>query len=338
MDFQILGNSGLRVSELALGTITFGNDWGWGAPPEECRKLFDAYAESGGNLIDTANTYTNGSSEEIVGQILEGQRDQFVLATKYTLTSRSDDPNASGSHRKNLVQSLEASLRRLRTDYIDLYWVHIWDPRTPTPELMRALDDQVRAGKVLHVGVSDSPAWVVARANTLAEWRDWSPFTAIQAQYNLVERGAERDLLPMARSFGMGALAWGPLAAGVLSGKYTSSSAASPPGVGRVDAASVPERQLEIARAVQRVAGDVGFTPSQVALAWIRQQPGAVIPIVGARKLDQLHDNLACLGLTLDPSQLEILDRASAIDLGFPHDFIVETQDLVYGTAGKLVR
>ena len=183
--YRLFGGSGLRVSELFLGTMTFGEDWGWGAPPEECRRIFDAYAEAGGNVIDTAVNYTDGASERIVGELLGSQRDHFVVSTKFTLSTDPDDPNASGSHRKNLVRSLELSLRRLGTDRIDIYWVHIWDPNTPIEETMRALDDAVRAGKVLYIGVSDTPAWVVARANTLADWRGWSPLVGIQAPYSL---------------------------------------------------------------------------------------------------------------------------------------------------------
>ena len=219
--YRLFGGSGLRVSELFLGTMTFGEEWGWGAPPEECRRMFDAYAEAGGNVIDTAVNYTDGASERIVGELLGSQRDHFVVSTKFTLSTDPDDPNASGSHRKNLARSLELSLRRLGTDRIDVYWVHIWDPNTPIEETMRALDDAVRAGKVLYVGVSDTPAWVASRANTLAEWRGWSPLVGIQAPYSLIQRDIERELLPMAESAAMSLAAWSPLAGGILSGKFT---------------------------------------------------------------------------------------------------------------------
>jgi aryl-alcohol dehydrogenase-like predicted oxidoreductase len=333
--YRLFGSSGLRVSELFLGTMTFGEDWGWGAPPEECRRMFDAYAEAGGNVVDTAVNYTDGASEQIVGELLGSQRDHFVVSTKFTLSTDPSDPNASGSHRKNLLRSLELSLRRLRTDRIDIYWVHIWDPNTPVEETMRALDDAVRAGKVLYVGVSDTPAWVISRANTLAEWRDWSPVAGIQVPYSLVQRDAERELLPMAASATMSVAAWSPLAGGILSGKFTHGDA--PPAASRVAADTISERDLAVARTVQDVADDLGVTPSQVAIAWTRARNPTVHPIVGARRLDQLVDNLGAVDCHLDPQSLQLLDDASAISLGFPHDFIRETVGLVYGAAAERV-
>jgi aryl-alcohol dehydrogenase-like predicted oxidoreductase len=329
MRYRTFGRTGLRVSDLFLGTMTFGSDWGWGASPDECRAMVDAYADAGGNVIDTANNYTEGSSERIVGTVLEGRRDSFVLATKYTLTSDGTDPNASGNHRKNLVRSLERSLRSLRTDYLDVYWVHIWDDQTPLEELMRALDDVVRAGKVLYVGVSDMPAWAVARAQTLAEWRDWSPFAGLQIPYSLTQREAERDLLPMAGHLGLSVAAWSPLAGGVLSGKFTRGGAADGT---RVKPENISERDLTVARAVDAVADRLGWSSSQVALAWTRAHRPDVHPIVGARRLDQLADNLAAADLRLPEDEVRILDEASAIEVGFPHDFITSTRDFVYGT------
>lgn len=336
MRYRLFGPSGLRVSELFLGTMTFGEDWGWGAPPEECRLMLDAYAEAGGNVIDTAVNYTDGASERIVGELLGSQRDYFVVSTKYTLSTDPADPNASGNHRKNLIRSLELSLRRLGTDRIDLYWVHIWDANTPIEETMRALDDAVRAGKVLYVGVSDTPAWVVSRANALAEWRDWSPFVGIQVPYSLVQRDVERELLPMAASAGMAVAAWSPLAGGVLSGKFTRGDTA--PGHTRVAADTISERDLAIARTVQQVADDLGVTPSQVALAWTTARNPTLHPIVGARRLDQLVDNLRAVDCQLDANAMRRLDEVSAISLGFPHDFIRDTASFVYGTAGEHVR
>ena len=214
MDYRILGRSGLRVSELCLGTMTFGSDWGWGADREDSRRIFDAFVAAGGNFIDTANNYTDGSSEEFVGEFVADARDRFVLATKYTLSIDADDPNAGGNHRKSLVRSLEQSLRRLRTDYVDLLWLHMHDATTPIDEAVRALDDQVRLGKVLAVGISDSPAWVVAQANTIAALRGWSPFTALQIPYNVASREPERELLPMAKALGLALTPWGVLEAG----------------------------------------------------------------------------------------------------------------------------
>jgi aryl-alcohol dehydrogenase-like predicted oxidoreductase len=332
--YRLFGGSGLRVSELFLGTMTFGEDWGWGAPPEECRRMLDAYAEAGGNVIDTAVNYTDGASERIVGELLGSDRDRFVVSTKFTLSTDPDDPNASGSHRKNLVRSLELSLRRLGTDRIDLYWVHVWDQNTPVEETMRALDDAVRDGKVLYVGVSDTPAWVASRANTLAEWRGWSPVVGIQAQYSLVQRDVEREVLPMAESAGMSLAAWSPLAGGILSGKFTRGEV---PDTSRVAAAAISERDLAIARTVQAVADDLGVTPSQVAIAWTMTRSPAVHPIVGARRLDQLVDNLGSVDCHLDSELLRRLDDASAITLGFPHDFIGETTGFVYGPVGERV-
>lgn len=228
MRYRLLGRTGLRVSELFLGAMTFGEQGGVGAPREECARILDAYAEAGGNVVDTAVNYRGGASEEIVGDLLKGRRDRFVLSTKYTVSRDGTDPNAAGNHRKNLALSLETSLRRLGTDYIDVYWVHIWDRNTPVEETMRALDDAVRSGKVLYVGISDAPAWVVSRANTLAEWRGWSPFAALQVPYSLLSRDAERELLPMAEEFGMSVAAWSPLQNGILSGKYTRPGGVTP--------------------------------------------------------------------------------------------------------------
>src|SRR6266849_884329 len=210
--YRLLGNSGLRVSEAALGTMTFGDDWGWGAAEDEARKVYDAFREAGGNFIDTANLYTNGTSESFLGEFMEGHRESVVLATKYSLAAPGTDPNAAGNHRKSMVQAVEASLKRLQTDYIDLYWVHIWDQITPIEEVMRAFDDLVRQGKILYAGVSDMPAWVVAKANTLADLRGWTPFVGLQIEYNLIERTPERELLPMAAILGLGVTAWSPLA------------------------------------------------------------------------------------------------------------------------------
>ena len=219
MRYKLFGRSGLRVSELALGTMTFGEAWGWGASKEESRLMFDAYAEAGGNFIDTANRYTDGTAETFVGDFIAADRDHFVVATKYTLWDRRNDPSFSGNHRKNMMRSLEASLRRLQTDHVDLLWVHAWDFTTPVDEVMRGLDDLVAAGKVHYVGVSDTPAWIVAQANTLAELRGWSRFVGLQIRYSLADRAAERDLLPMARAFDLEVTPWSILGARVLTGK-----------------------------------------------------------------------------------------------------------------------
>ena len=259
------GNTGLRVSELFLGAMTFGEQGGVGAPLEECRRIVDAYCEAGGNVVDTAINYRGGASEEILGELLVGRRDRFVLATKYTVSRDRDDPNGAGNHRKNLRLSLDTSLRRLRTDYLDIYWVHMWDRHTPIEETMRALDDEVRAGRILYVGVSDTPAWIVSRANTLAGWRDWTAFAGLQVPYSLLQRDIERELLPMAESFGMTVAVWSPLAGGILSGKFTREH--GPETGTRIDPSSITEQQHKVAKTVQTVANEIAATPSQVAIA-----------------------------------------------------------------------
>jgi len=340
MRYKLLGKTGLRVSELCLGTMTFGEEWGWGASKEESRKIFDAYVDAGGNFVDTANLYTGGTSEKFVGEFLKGRRERFVLATKYTLNMRPDDPNGGGNHRKSLVQSLDASLKRLGTDYIDLYWVHAWDGMTPLEETMRALDDVVRAGKVLYVGISDAPAWIVSRANTLAELKNWTPFAALQIQYNLADRTPERDLLPMAKALDIAVTPWGVLAGGVLAGKYkTDRPAGARYSKDEAWAETVvTEGSVRIAEAAIRAAKEAGRTASQVALAWVRQQPfGVIVPILGAKTVAQLQDNLGCLDFTLGPSQLEKLDAASKVDLGFPHDFLARARPYVFGKTFPLI-
>ncbi|MQY06392.1 aldo/keto reductase [Actinomadura macrotermitis] len=296
MRYRLLGNTGLRVAELFLGAMRFHED---GA----ARRVLDRYDDAGGNVVDTASMY--GESENVVGRLLEGRRDRFVLATKYTGTRDARDPNAGGNHRKNLVLSLEESLRKLRTDYVDLLWVHVWDHHTPVEETMRALDDVVRAGKVLYVGISDAPAWVVAHANTLAAWRGWTPFAGLQVPYSLLERDVERELLPMAEAFGMTVAAWGPLAHGVLAGKPTDDP-----------------RALAVARVVGEVAKELNATPAQVALAWTMARSRAVHPLAGASSVEQLDANLVALDLALPPEAVARLEDATGFTLGFPGDFI----------------
>jgi aryl-alcohol dehydrogenase-like predicted oxidoreductase len=336
MRYRLLGNSGLRVSEAALGAMTFGDDWGWGAPKDEARKVYDAFREAGGNFIDTANLYTNGTSESFLGEFMQGHRQSVVLATKYTNAVLGTDPNAAGNHRKSMMQAVEASLKRLGTDYIDLYWVHAWDQITPVEEVMRGLDDLIRQGKVLYVGISDAPAWWIAQANTLAHLRGWSPFAGLQIEYSLIERTVERELIPMAQALGLGVTAWSPLANGLLTGKYHGHGP-SEPGRMSVDAmkAFLPEQQRadRIVAAVKTVSDEIGRSMPQVALAWLRYRPVPVIPIIGARKLSQLQDNLASLDLTLSPGQLKILDEASRVELGFPYDLYAKEmlRAFVYG-------
>ena len=325
MRYKLLGRTGLRVSELCLGTMTFGEDWGWGASKEESRAMYEAFFEAGGNFIDTANLYTNGTSEKFLGEFMGADRKRVVLGTKYTNSMPGKDPNAAGNQRKSMMQSVEESLKRLNTDYIDLYWLHIWDFLTPIEEVMRGFDDLVRSGKILYAGISDAPAWVVSRAQTMAELRGWTAFAGLQIEYSLIERTVERDLLPMARELGIAVTPWGPLSAGLLTGKYTAGNTDAK----RIQNPTLDARRIAIIAAVQEVASETGRSTAQVALNWVRQQPGAIVPILGARKLSQLHDNLASLEWRLSPEQMNKLSEASKIELGFPHHFY--ERDMVKG-------
>lgn len=325
MRYRLLGNSGLRVSEMCLGTMTFGEDWGWGAAKEDSRKIYDAFREAGGNFFDTANFYTNGSSETMLGEFMAGHRDSVVLATKYSNAAPSKDPNAAGNHRKSMMRAVEGSLRRMKTDYIDLYWLHVWDTITPMDEVMRSFDDLTRQGKILYAGVSNAPAWWIARANTLSELRGWSRFAGLQLEYSLIERAAERELLPMSKALGLGVTAWSPLAGGWLSGKYVGERKSG----GRLDepqwrdnALEVDERSEAIVAEVASIAREIGRSAAQVALAWLRQRGVPLTPIIGARKLAQLKDNLASLELELTSAQKGRLDLVSRIQMGYPHDFL----------------
>jgi aryl-alcohol dehydrogenase-like predicted oxidoreductase len=318
MKYRLMGNSGLRVSELALGAMTFGTK-DWGADKDESRRVYEGFREAGGNFIDTANIYSGGTSETFLGEFLGADRERTVLATKYTGATRARDVNAAGNNRKNMMDSVHASLSRLRTDYIDLYWVHARDFMTPIEEVMRGLDDLVRQGKVLYVGVSDTPAWEVSRANTLAELRGWSAFVGLQIRYSLLDRAVERELLPMARALDLTVTPWDVLGSGVLAGKYNN----NPAEAGRAKLRGfVSERSLGIAGEVIKVARELGRSPAQVALNWVRQGQGVIGPVVGARTRAQLDDNLGCLEFALTPEVKQRLDDASKIELGFPHEFL----------------
>jgi aryl-alcohol dehydrogenase-like predicted oxidoreductase len=339
MRYKLLGRTGLRVSELCLGAMIFGDRrGGWGASKEEAAAIVERFAEAGGNFIDTANYYAAGESERIVGELVAAERERWVLSTKYTLSMRPNDPNGGGAHRKSLVQSLEGSLRRLGTDYLDLYWVHIWDAFTPVEEVVRALDDAVRAGKVLYVGISDTPAWIVAQAVTLADLRGWTRFVGLQVPYSLIERSVERELLPMAQALELTVTAWSPLGGGLLTGRYGSDR--QRPGDTRVAAlgqSSLTDRNLAIADVVNAVAAERGASSAQVAIAWLRAQQdrGVIVPILGARRPEQLEDNLGALELELTAAELARLEEVSHIQLGFPHDFGADR--LTYGTTRPLI-
>ncbi len=343
-DYRLLGRSGLRVSPLSLGAMTFGTDWGWGADEAEARRMFDLYLDRGGNFIDTANQYTSGTSERLVGAFAQGRRDRIVIATKYTLAARADDPNSGGNHRRSMVRSVEDSLRRLDTDYIDLLYLHAWDFTTPVEEVLRGMDDLVRAGKVVYAGISDTPAWQVARMQAIADLRGWSPLIALQIPYNLIERTVERELIPMAREMGLGVIPWSPLASGVLAGKYTAADldhgggTAEAVGTRKNVAAAnggLTAQGLAIAEVVKAVAAETGHTPSQVALAWTLLNPAVTSPIVGARTAGQLQDNLGALDVVLSSEQRARLDAAGPVELGFPHDFLAKplTRAVMFGDA-----
>jgi aryl-alcohol dehydrogenase-like predicted oxidoreductase len=327
LGYTTFGRSGLRVSEVALGTMTFGDEWGWGADAAESARIFDVFADAGGTFVDTASNYTEGTSERLVGELAAGRRDRFVIATKYTLTIDPSDPNAGGNHRKSLVRSLDQSLRRLRSDYVDLLWLHMRDEATPIEEAVRALDDQVRLGKVLYVGISDSPAWVAAQANTLAELRGWTPFVGLQLPYSLLDRDAERDLFPMAAAFGLTVTAWGTLEQGILSGR--------PPEERLRETGQPSERAERAVEALREIAEAHDCSPAQVAIAWVRSRPGSpeVIPILGARTESQIDDNLGALAVALSDADLERLDGVAPPRLGFPRDFLESThvRGLIYG-------
>lgn len=330
MEHVTFGRSGLRMPRLILGTMTFGEQGGVGAPLEECRAILDIYLDAGGTAVDTASNYRGGESERFLGELLQGRRDQVVLSSKYTVTRDPANPNGGGNSRRNLRASLEQSLDRLKTDHLDLLWVHMWDRHTPIEETMRALDDAVGAGKVLYVGISDTPAWVISQANTLADWRGWSPFLGVQVPYSLLNRDVERDLLPMAQAFGLSVAAWSPLGGGLLTGKYAAGRAAE---TARLRGHSPTEREERIVTAVREVADDLGTSPSQVALAWVLSRDDNLHPLIGARTSDQLSDNLTALTVHLPEPALATLEEASAIELGFPHDFITANAAWVLGAA-----
>lgn len=336
-DYRLLGRSGLRVSPLSLGTMTFGDAWGWGADEKDSKRIFDAYLDAGGNVVDTANIYTDGQSERYLGEFLRGRRDSVVVATKYAATRDPSDPNAGGGGRKSLRGSVEASLKNLGTDYIDLLYLHAWDGMTPSDEIIASLGDLVRSGKVLYLGISDTPAWEVARMQTIADMRGRPSFAALQVEYSLIERTTERELLPMAADLGLGVVPWAPLGGGVLTGKYTAADLATsgsdaPAGTRRDHAkanGTLTTRGLAIADAVVEVARQIGVTPAQVALAWTLRHPSVVSSLIGARTPEQLQQNISALDVTFDESHLDTLHAASDIDLGFPHEFL--TRPMVRG-------
>jgi aryl-alcohol dehydrogenase-like predicted oxidoreductase len=327
--YVTLGRSGLRVSPLALGTMTFGTEWGWGSEPAVARQVFDRYVDQGGNFLDTADAYTNGKSEELVGQFIDerGLRERVVLATKFTFNADPSNPNAGGNGRKNIYRALEGSLRRLKTDYVDLYWMHVWDRITPVEEVMYTLNDLVRAGRIRHYGFSDVPAWYVARAQTLAEKEGKERPIALQLEYSLAERNIEREHIPVAQELGMGLCPWSPLAGGFLSGKYRQEGQTGK-GDGRLDEGKhaqlfnrFTEHNWRVLDALVDVAKQLNKTPAQVALNWVATQPGVTATIVGASNVSQLQDNLSAIEFTIPAELRTRLDEASAIEVLHPYTF-----------------
>ena len=346
--YRLLGRSGLRVSPLSLGTMTFGSDWGWGADADEARRIFDTYVDRGGNSIDTSVNYTNGTSERMVGAFAREKRERLVLATKFTMARDPGDPNSGGNHRLNIVRSVEQSLRQLGTDRIDLFYLHGWDFTTRPDEAMRGLDDLVRSGKVVYLGICNTPAWRVAEMQTLAELRGWAPLVALQIEYSLVERTVEHELIPMAEALGLGVLPWSPLGGGVLTGKYTrddlsdeNAADVSPTRKGVIASSGhLNERALSIADVVAEVARESGATSSQVALAWTLTNPAVVSPIIGARTLAQAENNLGALVVELSPEQRGRLEAASAPAPTFPDRFMARpmVQQLMFGGTAVAAR
>lgn len=337
MRCKLLGEyTGLRVSELVLGTGMFGTKWGHGADADESRRMFDGYLEAGGNFLDTSDTYQFGASESLLGEFFKSNRDDLIVGSKYSMSDSSNGSlSVTGNSRKAMVRSLEASLRRLKTDRIDLYWVHMPDGMTPIDEMMRGFDDLVRSGKILYAGLSDFPAWRVARAATLAELRGWAPIAGLQIECSLVERTPERELLPMASAFGIGTVAWSPLGGGVLTGKYRKGETGRQTGMGgRLFHAEDTPQKTAIIDALDVVAKEAGATPGQVAIAWVSAK--GTIPIIGPRTRAQLHDNLGAVNVKLTGDQVRRLDEVSAIPLGFPHDLAQEPGTRRRLTGGKL--
>ncbi len=325
-NYVSLGRSGMRVSPLCLGAMTFGKDWDWGSSVEESKQILDRYIELGGNFIDTANGYTKGHSEAIIGDHLgrhSSRRERLVIATKFLSNMYRGDPNGGGAGRKSLVAACENSLRRLQTDYIDLYWMHFWDRLTPIEETMRALDDLVAAGKIRYIGFSDTPAWKVAQAQTTALLRGWTPLIALQLEYSLLERTIEGELIPAALEFGLGVTPWSPLRGGMLTGKYTRESVkTATPGRGAWVTRAFTEQAFKILDVLATVAKEADTTIARAALAWVAQRQGIASTIIGARTMEQLEDNIGALEVHLTADHINALNEVSQPKLNFPYDFL----------------
>ncbi|KAF9436563.1 hypothetical protein BGZ76_003611 [Entomortierella beljakovae] len=334
-DYVLLGKSGLRVSPLALGTMTFGESWNFGNDKAACKKIFDTYYERGGNFFDTANVYTNGESERFLGEYISDKRSECVVATKYSISTATAhtfagvtptrNPNSGGNHRKNLVESLDASLKRMGTGYVDILYVHIWEYRTPIYEVMRALDDVVRSGKAHYVAISDTPSWVISSANSIADLRGLTPFIGLQTKYNMLDRSLESDLQPMSAEFGLGIIPWSVLAEGFLTGKHTREKVNEESKRAQVNGYFAKEKNWRILDEVKAIAQECKRTPAQVAVNWTLQKPGITSPLVGARTLSQLEDNLGAMDFKLSESQMARLDAVSnPTEWPFPHSIAKE--------------
>ncbi len=334
-DYVTIGHSGLRVSPMCLGAMTFGQELGWGSTEEESKAVVDRFLERGGNFIDTANVYTFGHAEKIIGDHLgrvPSKRDRLVLATKFYGNLFPGDPNGGGAGRKSLVAACHESLRRLQTDYIDLYWMHAWDRHTPIEETLRALDDLVRSGKVRYIGFSDTPAWKLAQAQTIAQLRGYTPLVALQIEYSLLERTVEGELIPAAHELGLGVTPWSPLRSGALSGKYTRENA----GKVKADRGFMVDRALDdkayaIVDELGRIARELETNVASVAIAWVQGRPGVTSTIIGARTLAQLDQNLSALSVKLAPAQVQRLDALSEPQLNFPAMFLSRAGSFMHG-------
>ena len=324
MRYKLLGHSGLRVSELCLGTMTFGEGNQLGASEPVCRQIFEGFVEAGGNFFDTANVYNLGATERMLGGFVSQDRERYVIASKYAMCMDQSDPNAGGNHRKNMMQSVEASLNRLGTDYLDVLWVHAWDYSLPIDQIMRALDDLVASGKVIHLGISNAPAWVIGSANTLARERGWTPFCAMQILYNLVQRHVEPEFLGLAKSQDMAVTPWSPIGGGLLTNKFAKGGDAAERAASRMETTAwgaryKDDQKIAVAEAVNEIAAEIGRPTAQVAINWLRQNQTALcVPIIGARTPSQLTENLGCLEFELTTPQIAALNAASSIDQGYP--------------------
>lgn len=330
MKYKLLGKTGIRVSELCLGTMTFGTEWGFGSDKEESKRIFDEFVNAGGNFFDTANIYTQGTSEKFLGEFAKSERDNLVIASKYSLTEQ-NRINVGGNHRKNMVESINASLKRLNTDYIDLYYVHAWDFTVAPEELMRNLEYLLSSGKILSIGISDTPAWVTAQCNTIAKMRGWTPFSAYQIEYCLSERTADREILPLCENDNITLCGFGPLGAGLLTGKYLIESD-EPKRMDKSRSHRLSDKNLLLSQKLVDISKEIGKTPSQIAIRWTMQKFKNSSPIFGARTLAQCKDNLGALSFELSENQMTALDQISAIPENNPNSFLElpRVQEILY--------